>query len=202
MRLFHYHLVTSGVRDVEARYIGKLGFRLVGRHGRIDEASVTIEPGVSWEELDRSGFSLRATELQKGAVNIVLQPGHWRVPRLDHLGIALDEDAFQATLERAASWRLPVQQRGHRRTFVSAGSAYRLELHPPREWIDELLDASDELEVAELRLRTDHPAEKAGVLADILGLRATDDAVDVGNTTVRFLPGGPATRPLLHAERF
>ncbi|MDX6401581.1 MAG: hypothetical protein QOF27_2187, partial [Gaiellaceae bacterium] len=26
MRLFHYHLVTSKVREVEARYIGKLGF--------------------------------------------------------------------------------------------------------------------------------------------------------------------------------
>ena len=27
--MFHYHLVTSRVREVEARYIGKLGFILV-----------------------------------------------------------------------------------------------------------------------------------------------------------------------------
>ncbi len=29
MQLFHYHLVTSKVRLVEARYIGKLGFDLI-----------------------------------------------------------------------------------------------------------------------------------------------------------------------------
>ena len=28
VHLFHYHLVTSRVREVEARYIGKLGFDL------------------------------------------------------------------------------------------------------------------------------------------------------------------------------
>ena len=37
MRLFHYHLVTSQLRDVEARYVGKLGFDLVARYGRIGE---------------------------------------------------------------------------------------------------------------------------------------------------------------------
>ena len=37
MQIFHYHLVTSRVRDVEARYIGKLGFDLVARHGRVGE---------------------------------------------------------------------------------------------------------------------------------------------------------------------
>ena len=34
MQLFHYHLVTSQLRDVEARYLGKLGFNLVARYGR------------------------------------------------------------------------------------------------------------------------------------------------------------------------
>jgi len=32
VQLFHYHLVTSRVREVEARYIGKLAFDLVARH--------------------------------------------------------------------------------------------------------------------------------------------------------------------------
>ena len=35
MVLFHYHLVTSKVRQVEARYLGKLGFELVARYGRV-----------------------------------------------------------------------------------------------------------------------------------------------------------------------
>ena len=37
MKLFHYHLVTSRVRQVEQRYLVKLAFDLVARHGRIGE---------------------------------------------------------------------------------------------------------------------------------------------------------------------
>ena len=46
--MFHYHLVTSRVREVEARYIGKLGFDLVARHGRVGEDLQSFEPGLSW----------------------------------------------------------------------------------------------------------------------------------------------------------
>jgi hypothetical protein len=92
MRLFHYHLVTSQLRDVEARYLGRLGFRLIARHGRIGENHRSYESGTPWEELDRLGFRLRLSELERGAVNVVVQPGHWRIPRVDHLGLALDED--------------------------------------------------------------------------------------------------------------
>ena len=59
MQLFHYHLVTSRVRQVEARYVGKLAFGLVARHGRIGEDYQSFEAGVSWEELDLMGFKLR-----------------------------------------------------------------------------------------------------------------------------------------------
>lgn len=202
MHLFHYHLVTSELRDVEARYVGKLGFDLVGRYGRIGENHVTIEPGSSWEELDGQGFKLRLSELQRGAVNIVVQPGHWRIPRIDHLGVVLDEDGFQAVLERATLWNLPVQERGSRRTFVSTNAGYRIEVHPPRDWIEELLDHSDDFSLEELQLKADRPDQKAGVLADILGLELERDAVEVGETVVRFLPGGPEGRPELYAERF
>ncbi len=202
MRLFHYHLVTSELRDIEARYVGKLGFDLVARYGRIGENHVTVEPGSSWEDLDRRGFKLRLSELQRGAVNVVVQPGHWRVPRVDHLGVVLDEEDFQAVLERATLWNLPVQERGSRRTFVSTNAGYRIEVHPPRDWIDELLDRSDEFSLGELQLKTDRPDQKAGVLADILGLELERDTVEVGATVVRFLPDGPEGRPELYAERF
>ena len=84
MHVFHYHLVTSRDPRLEARYLGKLGFELVARYGRVDEPHVTAEPGTSWEALEDDGFKLRLSELQRGAVNVVLQPGHWRIPRLDH----------------------------------------------------------------------------------------------------------------------
>ena len=202
MRLFHYHLVTSRVREVEARYLAKLGFELVARYGRVGDEHTSFEPGVSWEELDRLGFKLRLAELERGAVNVVVQPGHWRVPRVDHIGIALDEDDFQSVLGRAMQWNLRVQEHGGRRTFVATNAGYRLEVHPPREWIDELLENEDELRVAELQLRADEPDAKAGALADLLGLEAHDNAVDVGGSVVRFVEGGPEGRPELYGERF
>jgi hypothetical protein len=119
VRLFHYHLVTSRLRDVEARYLAKLQFHLVARYGRVGEEHVAVEPGVSWEQLDRDGFKLRLSELERGALNVVVQPGHWDVPRVDHLGVALDEDEFQAVLGRAMNWNLRVQEHGGRRTFVA-----------------------------------------------------------------------------------
>jgi hypothetical protein len=202
LRLFHYHLVTSQLREVEARYLGRLGFRLVARYGRVGDDHVAAEAGVSWDRLDQDGFKLRLSEVERGAVNVVVQPGHWRVPRVDHLGIALDEEDFRTVLTRAAGWNLRVQEHGGRRTFVATNAGYRLEIHPPREWIDELLEEGSELQVAELQLRADDPGQKAGALADILGLDVEHDAVAIGDTVVRFLPGGPEGRPELYAERF
>src|SRR5215813_13545735 len=108
VHLFHYHLVTSRVREVEARYIGKLGFDLIARHGRIGEDLTSYEPGVSWTELDALGFKLRLSELELGAVNVVVQPGQWPLPRVDHLGLALDEEEFEAAMHRAEDAELRV----------------------------------------------------------------------------------------------
>src|SRR5438034_2698626 len=202
VQLFHYHLVTSRVREVEARYLGKLGFSLVARHGRIEEDSSSCESGHGWEELDRIGFKLRLSELERGAVNIVVQPGQWELPRLDHLGFALDEDDFVATLARAELRELRVQEHGGRRTFVSTNAGYRLELHPPRDWLDDLLSSSSELALAELHLRADDPELKASTLGELLAAPYTQDTVMVGETTVRFVSGGPQGRPQLHAELF
>src|SRR5205823_6264125 len=82
-------------------------------------------------------------------------------------------------------WNLPVQERGGRRTFVSTNAGYRLEIHPPRDWINELLEASDDLRLAELQLSTDDPREKATALADLLDLPAEEGAVEIGETVVR-----------------
>ena len=202
MQLFHYHLVTSQLRDVEARYLGKLGFNLVARYGRIGDDHVAVEAGVSWEKLDHDGFKLRLSELERGAVNVVVQPGHWRVPRVDHLGVALDEEEFQAVLARAAQWNLRVQEHGGRRTFIATNAGYRLEIHPPRDWIDDLIAESHDLRLTELQLRADEPATKAGALADILGLDLEENSVRIGESAVTFVSGGPEGRPELYGERF
>jgi catechol 2,3-dioxygenase-like lactoylglutathione lyase family enzyme len=202
VRLFHYHLVTRKVQEVEARYLGKLGFDLVARHGRIGEDTTSFEAGVPWPDLDAMGFKLRLCELERGAVNVVLQPGQWELPRVDHLGLVLEEDELVTALERALERDLRVQEHGGRRTFVTTKAGYRLELHPPREWIEDLLAGSDDLRLAELHLRADDPAAKANALADLLDLEARGGSVEIDETVVRFVPGGPQGRPELHAELF
>src|SRR5207253_252308 len=178
--------VTSKVREVEERYLAKLGFALVARHGRLGEEPVSYEPGTSWQELDTLGFRLRLTELQRGAVNVVVQPGHWPVPRIDHLGIALGEDEFREVLARATLLGRRVQEHGGRRTFVATPAGYRLEVHPPREWIEDLLAATDDFRLAELQLLADSPRAKAHALAELLGLDAENGKVEIGAATVSF----------------
>ena len=200
VHLFHYHLVTSKVRLVEARYLGKLGFDLIARYGWVGEGSHWFEPGKSREELDAIGFRLRLVELGRGAVNIVLQPGHWEAPRLDHLGVALEEDDYLAVLERAADLELKIQDHPGKRTFVVTNAGYRLEVHPPRPWIEDLLEEAGEVRLTELHLRAEDPLAKAEALASVLALDRAGSAVRVGETLVRFFPGGPEGRPELVAE--
>jgi len=200
VRLFHYHLVTSQVRQVEARYVGKLAFDLVARHGRIGEDYQSFESGTSWEELDAIGFQLRLSELERGAVNVVVQPGQWELPRVDHLGLALDEEEFAEVIDRAIERELRIQAHGGRRTFIATNAGYRLEVHPPREWLDDLLDSSDALALRELHLLAEAPETMATALAELLNAERDGTGVQVGDSIVRFLPGGPQGRPELHAE--
>ena len=60
----------------------------------------------------------------------------------------------------------------------------------------------DPEQVAELQLSADEPEEKALALAEILGLEPADATVEIGETRVRFVPGGPQGRPQLDVELF
>jgi hypothetical protein len=202
VQLFHYHLVTSKVRLLEGRYLGKLGFELIGRYGWRGESSQWFEPGTSWEDLDAMGFRLRLVELGRGAVNVVIQPGHWDVPRVDHFGIALDEGEYETVIERAGELGLKIQDHPGKRTFVTTEAGYRLEVHPPRDWIEEALSQAEDLHLDEIHVRANDPEEKAVALAEILDLDRAATKVSVGDTVVRFLPGGPEGRPELVAEVF
>jgi hypothetical protein len=200
LQLFHYHLVTSKVRLLEGRYLGKLGFELVGRYGWRGESSQWFESGTSWDALDAMGFRLRLVELSRGAVNVVLQPGHWDIPRVDHFGIALDDVEYEAVIDRAGELGLKIQDHPGKRTFIATEAGYRLEVHPPREWIEAALEQAEDMHLAEIHLRAQDPEEKAVALAEILAAEREDTLVRVGESAVRFLPEGPEGRPELVAE--
>ena len=108
---------------------------------------------------------------------------------------------FAATA-RAEVRDLRIQEHGGRRTFVSTNAGYRLELHPPREWLDELLEKDQELRLAELQLRADDPELKASALGELLAVPYGKDTVEICGAIVRFVPDGPQGRPQLHAELF
>jgi hypothetical protein len=114
----------------------------------------------------------------------------------------LDDDEFETALERAERNDLRVQEHGGRRTFVSTNAGYRLELHPPREWIDDLLAQGEYLRLSELHLKADDPSGKAKALAQILDVGRNGSDVEVGDTVVRFVRGGPQGRPELFGELF
>ena len=48
----------------------------------------------------------------------------------------------------------------------------------------------------------DEPETKASALAEILGLERTGADVEIGDTLVRFVEGGPQGRPELYGELF
>ena len=73
-------------------------------------------------------------------------------------------------------------------------------MHPPREWLDELLERDERARAAELQLLADDPEAKAVALAELLELERDGASVHVGDSTVSFLPGGPQGRPQLHGE--
>ena len=202
MQLFHYHLVTSKVREVEARYLGKLGFTLVARYGRIGDEQTHYEAGVAWDELDRLGFRLRLSELERGAVNVVVQPGQWNLPRIDHVGLALDDDEFEDVLARADSLELRIQEYPGRRTFIATGAGYRVEVHPPRDWIEDLLAEGATMRLAGLRLKAEDPTAQASALAELLDVGLHDDRIPIGDAFVSFIEGGPPGRPQLDGELF
>ena len=114
----------------------------------------------------------------------------------------LDEDVFHEVLERAADWNLRIQEHPGRRTFVATNAGYRLEVHPPREWIDDLLSAGDDLRLAELQLRADDPGRRPTPSPRSSASKRTTSGVQIGETLVQFMAGGPEGRPELHAERF
>src|SRR5207247_1487 len=78
------------------------------------------------------------------------------------------------------------------RTFITTGAGYRLEVHPPRDWLDDLLAQKETLQIGELQLRSSDPTGQAAALGRLLDLPDVGGIGGVGEATVTFVPDGPA----------
>ena len=131
VQVFHYHLVTSRLREVEARYLGKLGFDLVARYGRVGEEHDRARAGRRRGRISRG--RLQAAPQRAAARSRERRPparavGH--AARRPHRRPARRGCVRRRDRPRDRSSNLRVQEHGGRRTFVSTGAGYRLELPP------------------------------------------------------------------------
>jgi hypothetical protein len=192
VQLFHYHLTTSHVREHEQRYVEELGFRLVARYGSLAGAAIAAGPEREWAELDQLGFRHRLTELERDGVNLVVQPGRWEPPLVDHVGVLATQAELELVLGRATAGGSHVQERHGRRTFVASGAGYRLELRT---------DLACAVAPFEVSLAAEDAATAAAALGALLDVEPRRGAIEVGRGVIRFLPGGPSGRPRLAGER-
>ena len=205
VHLFHYHLVTSQLRDVEARYLGKLGFDLVAPlrpdRRRARRGRARASPGRS---STTTASSSALSELERGSVNVVVQPGHWR-----SRGSTTSASRSTRTTSRRCSAARCSGTCACRSTAAAGRSSRRTPATGSRS--TRRASGSTSCSTQERRARGSpscscaptSPATKAGALADILGLRRDGTTPSTSaSTIVRFLPGGPEGRPELYGERF
>ena len=193
LQLFHYHLVTSKVR-LEARYLGKLGFGLLGRYGWRGETSEWFEPARRGARFDR--LRLRLVELAGSRE---------RRPPARPLGAPARRphrrDAGRGRLHRGA--RAGGRSASRFRTTRASGRSSpprrgtgsrcirpRLDRRARRE--ERRAEAQSFTSARRTRRRRRSRSKSSG--------RPPDSDVLVGDTLVRFQGGGPEGRPELVAE--
>ena len=192
VQLFHYHLVTSRVREVEARYIGKLGVRSRRAPRRASaRSSPRTSPGSPGASSTRWASSSGSPSSRRAPVERRRPAGPVADAAVDHLGFVLDEDEFETDARargaerparpgaRAAGARSSPQ----RRLPARAPSAARVDRRAPR---------------AGRRAPPDRAAPQGGrsvgkakALARDPRCRPRRSHVVVGETVVRFVRGGP-----------
>jgi hypothetical protein len=159
--LFHVHFEVNDVAAAEAE-LQRDGFELRARFGYVGREHRRFEPD---EPLD--GARLRLSELERGAVNVVLMPSRFPERRLGHFGVAADPTEHVEVLERAAD--LGLRSRPNQvRSFVELDRQLQLELSDARRYSydDGQLEA---LRIARLEVACANPDEATARLRRLVG---------------------------------
>lgn len=173
MLLYHVHFEVPDVAAAEAE-LGRQGFSVKARFGYIGREHRRFEPD---EPLD--GARLRLSELERGAVNVVLMPSRFPERRLGHFGIAVSPDERAAVLGRAAELDLRTKP-DEVRSFVGIDRQLQLELSDGRRYAyDDTALAT--LRIERLEIACAHPGETTTLLGELVGPELA--------ASVSFVPG-------------
>jgi hypothetical protein len=159
--LFHVHLEVNDVAAAEAE-LERDGFALRARFAYVGREPRRFAPD---EPLD--GARLRLSELEQGAVNVVLMPSRFPERRLGHFGIAADPSEHETVLKRAAELGLRSKP-NEVRSFVELDRQLQLEVSDARRYSygDEQLGA---LRIDRLEVACANPEEAAVRLRRLVG---------------------------------
>jgi hypothetical protein len=160
--LFHVHFEVPDVAAAEAE-LERDGFALKARFGYIRKEHRRFAPH---EPLD--GARLRLSELERGAVNVVLMPSRFPERRLGHFGVAVSADEHAAVLERAGQLGLRTKP-NEVRSFVGIDRQLQLELSDANRYdYDDAALAVRRIE--RLEIACAHPDETTARLRELVGV--------------------------------
>jgi hypothetical protein len=171
--LFHVHFEVDDIPAVEAE-LERDGFALRARFAYVGREARRFEPD---EPLD--GARLRLSELEQGAVNVVLMPSRFPERRLAHFGVTADPDEHAAVLERATE--LGLRSKPHEvRSFVELDRQLQLEVSDARRhaYGEEQRTA---LRIERLEIACANPDGAGATLGRLVGAGIAEQ--------VRFRPG-------------
>jgi hypothetical protein len=125
--LFHVHFEVPDVPAAEGEF-ARQGFGVKARFGYVGKEHRRFQP-----EEPLEGARLRLSELERGAVNVVLMPSRFPERRLGHFGVAVSPAEHAAVLERAGALGLRTKP-DEVRSFVGIDRQLQLELSDGRRY--------------------------------------------------------------------
>lgn len=161
MLLFHVHFEVPDVAAAEAEF-DREGFPVKARFGYVATEHRRFEAD---EPL--AGARLRLSELEGGAVNIVVMPSRFPERRLGHFGVAVDSDEHAVVLKRAAELGLRTKP-NEVRSFIGIDRQLQLELADANRYdYDDAALATRRIE--RLEIACAHPDETSARLRELVG---------------------------------
>jgi hypothetical protein len=159
--LFHVHFEVSDVPAAETE-LERDGFALRARFAYVGREARRFEPD---EPLD--GARLRLSELERGAVNVVLMPSRFPERRLGHFGVTADTTEHEAVLERAAE--VGLRAKPHEiRSFVELDRQLQLEVSDAGRYCYDA-EQVESLRIARLEIACANPEDASARLRSLVG---------------------------------